>query len=572
MKVKDQFSLFIVLGIIILLVASGIFIIMFSEEEKPVKEKESLVDTRVSPLTEQGLFFEVNRIRRKGIIDQMQHPNQFVNRVYNLGLDDRGWIKKGEFTGHGLVTVLEGMIPGRGWDEIPSFTFETLIDDFSWRAEKTRYNTWDTGYIDNTIIQKVDEEQKMSEITFTIIEFVTIDKLFGSDVVEQVGESFTITYDYRTGRWTGDDSCNDSDGYGHFNGSDVEIWFDVRQTDFDGDGIPYNAEVNELHTDPRVDDRKTDFDDDGIPTSWEWKWGYDPKSWDNHSSLDPDDDGLQNTEEFMMKDYGANPFQPEIYIEVDYSAKAPFKPYKIEMKPGRILPFNRPTITNTDQWGQEFVFWEESQQMIMDRFNEHGISVHIDDGCMGEGGDTLPFISSSAGLASIPHLISGIYKDYFPEDRVGVFRYLIIGQTGGWTYAMDYRGCYDTMVVGHSPGFYRRQTNWAITDRTQRIGQATAVMHEMGHTLGIGYLHCGGVDNISREAFVEWYDYQSCMNYFWYAQRLFDYSDGSHGEKDVDDWALIDVGGFQRTAAEFELEGVNFDNTEPPYYRGKRGV
>jgi len=36
------------------------------------------------------------------------------------------------------------------------------------------------------------------------------------------------------------------------------------------------------------------------------------------------------------------------------------------------------------------------------------------------------------------------------------------------------------------------------------------------------------------------------MNYDYFRQRLFDYSDGSHGEFDVDDWGLMDLTLFQR--------------------------
>jgi len=43
------------------------------------------------------------------------------------------------------------------------------------------------------------------------------------------------------------------------------------------------VEVNIINTDPTVDDTKLDPDDDKIPTYWEWNWGYNPKSWDDHN-------------------------------------------------------------------------------------------------------------------------------------------------------------------------------------------------------------------------------------------------------------------------------------------------
>ena len=121
-------------------------------------------------------------------------------------------------------------------------------------------------------------------------------------------ENFKVIYDFRTGRWTGDDSFNDSDGYGHYNGTNYEIWFSLYQTSADMDAIPWWVEVNVLGTDPEVDDSKLDPDNDGIPTEWEWEWGYDPFTWDNHIILDPDLDGLQNVEEYYMAEWLANPY------------------------------------------------------------------------------------------------------------------------------------------------------------------------------------------------------------------------------------------------------------------------
>ena len=96
------------------------------------------------------------------------------------------------------------------------------------------------------------------------------------------------TYDFKTGCWTGDDSFDDGDGYGHYIDDNYEIWFDAHMSDNDGDGIPYWTENNILGTDPFVDDSNLDPDNDGIPTVWEWKWGYDPLAYDNHSTLDSD--------------------------------------------------------------------------------------------------------------------------------------------------------------------------------------------------------------------------------------------------------------------------------------------
>jgi hypothetical protein len=57
-----------------------------------------------------------------------------------------------------------------------------------------------------------------------------------------------LTYSIATGVWWGDDCLGDPSGYGRLNGCDdnsiyqqdrdCELWFDISQNDFDGDGLP----------------------------------------------------------------------------------------------------------------------------------------------------------------------------------------------------------------------------------------------------------------------------------------------------------------------------------------------
>ena len=97
-----------------------------------------------------------------------------------------------------------------------------------------------------------------------------------------------------------------------------------------------------------------------------------------------------------------------------------------------------------------------------------------------------------------------------------------------------------------------------MTPRDQKILQVVTVMHELGHTCGIAYEHCRGVDNFSSDG--TWKNYMSCMYYIKYSQRLFDYSDGSHGENDVGDWGSLDLDHFEKTS--FEMERVSFDSAQ----------
>ena len=89
------------------------------------------------------------------------------------------------------------------------------------------------------------------------------------------------------------------------------------------------------------------------------------------------------------------------------------------------------------------------------------------------------------------------------------------------------------MTIQKTCKFFKCVGRGTMTPRAQKISQEVAVMHELGHTCCIAYEHCRGVDNFSSDG--TWKNYMSCMYYIKYSQRLFDYSDGSHGENDVGD-------------------------------------
>ncbi|MFO8078083.1 MAG: hypothetical protein R6U21_05530 [Thermoplasmatota archaeon] len=526
---NKQFPLILAIIFIIGIVIVAAYVYSGYDDKKSIEEpEEQRVDTKISPYTNQAVFLEIHRIRKKGIIEQMYTSGKNIFDVSPQRSSGKEW-----------SIILDGLRPGKGWDEKPSYRYQVAIDDYEWEGKDT-YTGWDTGYMNQQIFRNVEDEQLTTAIEFSIIENVKIDKLIGSSTQKKEQDSFTVEYDFRTGRWTGDDSFNDSDGYGHFNGTNFEVWFSIYQTSADEDIIPYQAEI-ELGTDPLVDDTYLDPDGDGIPTVWEWKWGYDPFTWDNHSSLDADNDGLSNLEEYYMRDWLANPYQPEIYIETDYMQQTPKK------------------VLNRDGWdGWRHEFYEESQQMLMERFNQHGYTVHIDDGCMGEGGDILPFARGNGAYNQDTGVVAGHYANDFPDERKGIFRYLVVAYGGGWCHPQDSNHWYDCMVVPHNQKFFMNQLDAALTDRTKRIGQAIQIIHELGHSLGIVGSHSPGVDNASvrnnNPPDYPWFDYVSVMNYDYFRQRYFDYSDGTHGEYDTDDWAALDLTFFQ-TSSEY-MEGI----------------
>jgi hypothetical protein len=526
--------------IIAILLVAAIFIsslyILFLPKHPHLKEekkegKEKTFDDRISPLTDQALFFEIKRVRRRGLEEEMRKfgrdlpkPNPYYFVIEIDGKEyDGSKIEAVQGSGSGTLTV------------------------------------WDTGYGYGKIIRDVEEEQEKSEVTLKIMEIQEKGILFFKRKASVELESIHLVYDYKTGRWEGDDYFNDSDGYGHYFGENCEIWFEIHQTDYDRDGIPYWTEVNVLGTDPKVDDSKLDPDNDGIPTSWEWKWGYDPFEYNNHSTLDPDVDGLSNVVEYNLEKWLADPFYKDIFIEVDGmegSGKRKDFPYYM-------LP-------------------EESQQMIMDKFARHAITLHIDDGCMGGGGELFPFVES---ISQESGLLQKYYKYHFSDDRKGVFHYAVIAYASGFCHPQDYGNRYDVFTISGSKEVFSHvfmpYPRYRFNPRTFYIWMASLFMHELGHSLGLmpAPWYCGGVDNISmvpgrlpdnmsfiekmrarNEAIEYWADYVSCMNYGnsggplkgilkpSYAWIVLDYSDGTHGEHDYDDWSHIDLTYFQKAA------------------------
>ena len=507
LKYKQKLIVGVSLLIVCVLIISGTYVYFeFFEEEEPPEISEPVehkINDTINPLANQAVFLEINRIRKKGIEEVMRKR-------------------------------------GKSWKEKPIYHYVAILNTSGvWKSKNI--NKWDTGYIGWEAFRDVQDEQESCEIEFNIIE--TKKKLFGTE--EKDVEGFKITYDFKTGRWSGDDFFNDNDGYGHYDGDNYEIWFDVHQSDYDGDCIPYWTEVNILHTDPEVDDSYQDPDEDGVPTAWEWKWGYDPFVYDNHSTIDPEIDGLSNYIEYKLEKWLAHPYQKDIYLEADF------------MKKGG------------GRFEIEHVFWEESQQMLIDEFNEQGISVHIDDGCMGGGGEYLRYVE---GIGQATGVASEFYKYHFSDERKGVFHYLFVGNWAGRYHPQDCKLRYDVMGIPSNREYYRTIFSPpAITPRLKRIAMAVGVMHELGHSLGLMPTDTEGNDNAtivgrndlpplqklraSRDAKAYWDSYESCMNYGKFGNYVLGYSDGSHGERDFDDWSDIDLTYFQRPSPD-TIEGI----------------
>jgi len=509
---KNQLLIVMVIIALILCVIGVFAYLELSYRETEEEPEIELVETdnRISPYTNQGLIVEVLRIRHRGLLDQM------------LSL-------------------------GTSWKNPPTFYWKTYVDGKECDPEGNLgytgvYTMWDTFGKEAVSSFYIEEEQETSKVVFSIIE-QTESGIFGRKTSDVERERIKVTYDYRTGRWTGDDSLKDADGMGHYLGETFEVWFNIYQSDYDHDGIPYWTEVNILGTDPSVDDSSLDPDEDGIPTSWEWKWDYDPFVWNDHMNLDPDIDGIENIEEYQMAKWFADPYQPDIYIETDGMEKRGFFDFPHE-------------------------FLEEAQQMVIERLAQHGYWVYIDDGWpdgpVNGGGEMVAFHQNFDDV--VGKQILEFYKHNFADERKGIFRYVLFGNLhGGFVAPYEYNKM-DTIHIGTSVK-HTLLTKKAFTPKRFQYTAAAAVLHELGHTFGLVPTIFKGNDiqprswgdsrypDMPDDEFERYNsDYHSIMNYnYIYTMNFFDFSDGSNGAPyDMDDWKSLYLPAFQIDMVSYE--------------------
>ena len=289
----------------------------------------------------------------------------------------------------------------------------------------------------------------------------------------------------------------------------------------------YNEEFMDKPCDDLIKNQITfnenDSDDDGVPDWWEEKWGYNPNSWDNHSFLDPDNDGLTNVEECYTDSYGSNPFQQDIFLEIDWVA------------------------TQTDTSNRPA---EEMIQEAVQVFEQHNIHLHVDVGGL-EGGEEILYVSNFSFSE-----LNELYWDYFLHNdlnnpRKGIFHYGIICDFGpdvnfpfiGWNHL-------DSFLI--SAEMLKQKKPFMNRDRLVMGG----AIHHLGHTLGLLADTYGGIDNLGTLMpfciqWLKYYNYKSCMNYY-YKFKTFSYSDGTHGFGDFDDWEHLDFSFFKDSRFEWQ--------------------
>ena len=421
----------------------------------------------------------------------------------------------------------------------------------------------------------VPDEEEFVEIIIQLwdsnLGFNTLCDIASNDNENPDRYDLYLLYSIKSGHWYGDDMIyvphswsTDLSGYGRGNGCDdnsiyeedydCEIYFDITQNDFDNDGIPYWTETEIFNTDPTSDDRGRDDDKDGVPIEWEYRWSheldyeyndetdeweivsqwfYDPFEYNPHNILDPDADGLTNLEEYYTWQWGSDPYRKDIFVELDQMQEGP------DGQHASMLP-------------------EGAKELMYKAFNRQNVLLHIDDGRWeNSGSDIIPFDESTMadwGVAN--NELDQIYQQYYinnmPDDwRLGVFHYGVVIYQSSVVNGNAF-GSNRYQISAHGMELKARQPFPLSGNRD--VVYASAYMHELGHSLGLMWL--GGHDS---NAYYPWQPlwwkfrpYRSVMNYgYMYGAlwNLIDYSDGSRGKNDFNDWENIDYGYFQ---VEFE--------------------
>lgn len=405
-----------------------------------------------------------------------------------------------------------------------------------WNNTNYLYNCW-------TVTKNVPDEIDIVNITFELWDWNS-DKNKICDISKEnnkdsTGFDINVKYDLKTGRWYGDDyAIGDSSGYGRVcgtgdgsiykNEADCEIWFNINQNDFDNDSIPYWVETYVYGTDPMVNNSGEDDDSDNIPIEWEHRWGFNPNIWDDHENFDPDGDSITNYEEFLTSDFNSDPFRKDVFLELDFMADSPN--------------------------GKSSIVPMSSVEMLKNPFHRRNIVFHVDCGVV-NGGEIFPFDDN----IKIDEVLE-IYHNFFLHNdennwRRGVFHYGVFVYScrpAGYGFSGD-----TAPYWGYIPGTNCFVVSSRVMKRVSIFAfkpleyvYASVIVHEMGHNFGIRWGEPFGCDNQFGKypwqiGYWLFRNYKSIMNYR-YTYKILDYSDGSHGHRDYDDWANIDLTYFEK--------------------------
>jgi hypothetical protein len=211
-----------------------------------------------------------------------------------------------------------------------------------------------------------------------------------------------------------------------------------------------------------------------------------------------------------MAEWGSDPFRKDVFVELD--------------------------MMECNANGDLICFPQDSIELLLTAFNRQNVVLHIDDGRMG-GLDIIPFDEETSRDE-----LDNIYYNYFLHGdennlRRGLFHYGVMvykaAGASGYVFRSD---AYQISLAG-------MQFPWLRYD----VVFASAYMHELGHTFGFNPIP-GHNEGCYYPWQIGWWfvlPYKSCMNYA-YMYYTVDYSDGSRGKNDFDDWERMDLTHFNR--------------------------
>ncbi len=409
------------------------------------------------------------------------------------------------------------------------FFIKLLINEVEFESQ-----IWyDKSYVYNpdfSIEVDVPDEEEFVNIKIELWEYSTNENIL-CDIGDETND-ISLIYSIKTGSWFGGDQLKDKSGYGRLNGCDdgsiyenqydCEVWFNIYQNDYDNDNLTYWNEVNNFQTDPMIDNSGDDFDEDLLTIEYESRWGFNPLVFEDHEIIDYDNDSLSNYEEFLTKDFLTDPYRQDVLIEYDFMETGPS--------------------------GEENIVPLDADDLLKNPFHRRNINIHIDRN------DIIPFKER----VDIEEVFN-IYDNYYLHNdtntwRRGVFHYgLFVNECfpPGYGFSGDV-----SPYWGYIPGTNgfviscRQMERSSVRDsNTLAYTFGSAIMHEMGHNFGIRGGNPPGCDNRGciypwRLPFWLYWNYKSLMNYR-YTYKIFDYSDGSHGIRDFDDWSAIDLSYFE---------------------------
>lgn len=228
-----------------------------------------------------------------------------------------------------------------------------------------------------------------------------------------------------------------------------------------------------------------DSDGDGLYDRWETE------------GIDTDGDGEPD---LMINEMGADPYVPDVFVEVDWMVRPEKKFLFWKLQSARSMKAS-----------------ENALRMVYEAFRAQGINLHIDAGPASTDFVTGRAWGDLSGANEIEYVPSfdtstwgSVISTHFTAGREVAFKHCICVDT--------YDGSTSSGIANGIPGQYFILANQDWVYEGGDISVAGTFMHELGHTLGL--MH-GGCDHVHYKP-----NYLSVMNYLFQTTGLV--SDGEN--------------------------------------------